>query len=65
MYKATVRKQIKEWLSTVGQRKNQEWLILLVVRQDARASTAANFFQIKSNVLERIKADFNTDKRDR
>lgn len=65
MYKATVRRQIKDWLSIVGQRKNQEWLILLVVRQDARASAAANFFQIKSNVLERIKTDFNTDKRDR
>lgn len=65
MYKTTVRKQIKDWLSIVGQKKNQEWLILLVVRQDARATTTANFFQIKSNVLERIKADFNADKRDR
>lgn len=64
MYKNTVRKQIKDWHTTVTQRKNQEWLILLVVRPDARA-TAGGFFAMKSSVLDRIKADFNSGKRDR
>ncbi|KAF8529300.1 trafficking protein particle complex subunit 10 [Hysterangium stoloniferum] len=64
IYKNTVRKQIKDWHSTVSQRKNQDWLILLVVRPDARAASS-NFFAIKSSVLDRIKADFNSDKRDR
>ncbi|KIJ54451.1 hypothetical protein M422DRAFT_774766 [Sphaerobolus stellatus SS14] len=61
-YKNSVRKQIKDWHATISQRKNQEWLILLVVRPDARA-TAGGFF--KSTVLDRIKSDFNVDKRDR
>ncbi|GJJ15396.1 hypothetical protein Clacol_009672 [Clathrus columnatus] len=64
VYKATVRRQIKDWLSIVNQRKNQEWLILLVIRPDNR-TPAQGFFAIKGNVLERLRADFNTDKRDR
>ncbi|KAF8507495.1 trafficking protein particle complex subunit 10 [Gautieria morchelliformis] len=64
MYKNAVRKQIKDWHTAVTQRKNQEWLILLVVRPDARA-TAGSFFAMKSSVLDRIKADFNSGRRDR
>ncbi|THH18490.1 hypothetical protein EW146_g2511 [Bondarzewia mesenterica] len=63
-YKASVRKQIKDWHITVSQRKNQEWLIVYVIRPDARAA-ASGFFQIKGTVLDKIRADFNTDKRDR
>ncbi|KAF8578950.1 hypothetical protein K439DRAFT_1360730 [Ramaria rubella] len=64
VYKNTVRKQIKDWHVTVSQRKNQDWLILLVVRPDSRAN-AGGFFAMKSSVLDRIRADFNSDKRDR
>lgn len=64
MYKNTVRKHIKDWHTTVMQRKNQEWLILLVVRPDSRANPGG-FFAMKSSVLDRIKADFNSGKRDR
>ncbi|KAI0273565.1 trafficking protein particle complex subunit 10 [Gloeopeniophorella convolvens] len=64
IYKATVRKQIKDWLASFGYRKNQEWIIVHVVRSDNR-NVSTNFFQMKSNVLDRIRADFNTDKRDR
>ena len=64
MYKNTVRKQIKDWHGTVAQRKNQEWLILLVVRPDARTNPGG-FFAMKSSVLDKIKADFNSGKRDR
>lgn len=63
-YRNIVKRQIKEWHATVTQRKNQEWLILQIIRPEARAA-AAGFFAMKGSVLDRIKADFNTDKRDR
>lgn len=63
-YKTTVKKQIKDWQTSLSHRKNQEWVIVHVVRSDAR-NAATNFFQIKSNVLDKIRADFNTDKRER
>ena len=63
-YKTTVRKQIKDWQTSLSHRKNQEWVIVHVVRSDAR-NAATNFFQIRSNVLDKIRADFNTDKKDR
>jgi hypothetical protein len=63
-YKTTVKKQIKDWQTSLSHRKNQEWVIAHVVRSDARNPTS-NFFQMKSNVLDKIRADFNTDKKDR
>ncbi|EMD38446.1 hypothetical protein CERSUDRAFT_153326 [Gelatoporia subvermispora B] len=63
-YKATVRKQIKDWHSVISQRRNQEWLIVHIVRPEGKA-TQSGLFQIKASVLDKIRADFNTDKRDR
>ncbi|CAL1704950.1 unnamed protein product [Somion occarium] len=63
-YRNTVKKQIKEWHSTVTQRKNMEWLIIHIVRPDAIA-TSGRMFQMKASVLDKIKADFNVEKRDR
>ncbi|KAG6898254.1 hypothetical protein C0992_002268, partial [Termitomyces sp. T32_za158] len=63
-YKNTVKKQIKDWHSSVTTRKNQEWLIVHVVRPDTRTQTA-NFFQLKGSVLEKIRSDFNADKKER
>ncbi|KAJ3845286.1 trafficking protein particle complex subunit 10 [Lentinula raphanica] len=63
-YRATVKKQIKEWHATVSTRKNQEWLILHVVRADTRVQSGA-FFTLKGSVLDKVRADFNTDKRER
>ncbi|EIM89936.1 uncharacterized protein STEHIDRAFT_92528 [Stereum hirsutum FP-91666 SS1] len=63
-YKTVTKKQIKDWHTIVSQRKNQEWLIVHVVRPDARTA-AGGFFQMKGTVLDKIKADFNLDKRDR
>ncbi|KAI0319372.1 trafficking protein particle complex subunit 10 [Amylostereum chailletii] len=62
-YKGSVRKQIKDWHALVSQRKNQEWLILHVVRADTR-NAAAGFFQ-RGSMLDKIKADFNADRRER
>lgn len=63
-YRSVVKKQIKDWHSSISSRKNQEWLILHVVRPDAR-TPSGNFFQLKGSVLDKIKADFNSEKRER
>ncbi|KAI9510228.1 trafficking protein particle complex subunit 10 [Russula earlei] len=63
-YKSTVKKQIKDWQMLLSHRKNQEWIVVQVVRSNAR-NVSKNIFQIKSKVLDKIRADFNTDKRDR
>ncbi|KAI6005747.1 trafficking protein particle complex subunit 10 [Pisolithus albus] len=63
-YKTTVKKQIKDWHISVNQRKNQEWLIIHVTRPDSK-NVDRKFFSMKGSVLDKIKADFNTDKRDR
>ena len=63
-YRATVKKQIKEWHTTVSGRKNQEWLIVHVVRPD-QSTAQGRLFQMKASVLDKVKADFNVDKKDR
>ncbi|KAG6845701.1 hypothetical protein H0H87_004962 [Tephrocybe sp. NHM501043] len=63
-YRATVKKQIKDWHSDVTARRNQEWLVVHITRPDSRAPTA-NLFQLRGSVLEKIRADFNTERRER
>ncbi|KAJ6547447.1 trafficking protein particle complex subunit 10 [Mycena capillaripes] len=63
-YKTSIKRQVKEWHSLITSRRNQEWLILHVVRPASR-TPSGNFFQLKGSVLDKLKADFNTDKRDR
>lgn len=74
MYKSTVKKQIKDWQSLVIQRKNQEWLIVLVTKPDptgkaAKGTTASSggggLFGFGGSVLDKIRSDFNIGKRDR
>ncbi|KAI9446516.1 trafficking protein particle complex subunit 10 [Lactarius indigo] len=63
-YKATAKKQIKDWQTSLNHRKSQEWIIVHILRSDTR-NASSNFFQMKGNLLDKIRADFNTDKRDR
>ncbi|KAA1469549.1 hypothetical protein DENSPDRAFT_857972 [Dentipellis sp. KUC8613] len=63
-YRASVRKQIKDWHTIISQRKNQEWLIVQIIKADVKAA-AGGFFQIKGSVIDKVRSDFNTDKRDR
>ncbi|KAH9934671.1 trafficking protein particle complex subunit 10 [Fomitopsis serialis] len=63
-YKNTVKKQIRDWHQIVSQRKYQEWLIVHIIRPEGRASQQ-RMFQMKTSVLDKIKADFNIDKKDR
>ncbi|KAK1232281.1 hypothetical protein PQX77_004655 [Marasmius sp. AFHP31] len=63
-YRATVKKQIKDWHTIVSSRKNQEWIILHVVRPDTKAPSG-NFLKLKGSVFDKMRADFNSDKRER
>jgi hypothetical protein len=64
-YRTTLKKQIRDWHTAVLSRKNQEWLILQIIRPEPLRQSTGTFFQIKGSVLDKLKADFNTDKRDR
>ncbi|KAF7305565.1 hypothetical protein HMN09_00809700 [Mycena chlorophos] len=63
-YKNTIKRQVKDLHTVVSAKKNEEWVILHVVRPDARLPSG-NFFQLKGSVLDKLKSDFNSDKRDR
>ncbi|KAF9227601.1 hypothetical protein BS17DRAFT_746219 [Gyrodon lividus] len=63
-YRTTVKKQIKDWQTSVMSRKNQEWLIVHVVRPDTKI-VDRKFFNMKGSMLDKIRADFNVEKRDR
>ncbi|KAH8117364.1 trafficking protein particle complex subunit 10, partial [Phellopilus nigrolimitatus] len=63
-YKNTVKKQIKDWHSQVTQRKSQEWLIMVVTKSDSRQSQTG-LLKMRGTVLDRVRADFNVDKKDR
>ncbi|KAK4048148.1 hypothetical protein OIO90_005912 [Microbotryomycetes sp. JL221] len=62
VYRAAIRPQIKDWLDTVSQRPHHEWLIVHVTKS---RNAGAKFYQRKGTVIDKIKADFNTNKRDR
>ncbi|PPR03937.1 hypothetical protein CVT26_001142 [Gymnopilus dilepis] len=64
-YRTTLRKLLKDWHTSVTSRKNQEWLILQITRSDPSKQAGGNFFQMKGSVLDKLKTDFNSDKRDR
>ncbi|KAF0436082.1 Trafficking protein particle complex subunit 10 [Gigaspora margarita] len=66
VYRQTVRQKIRDWVNVVTAplKKNQEWLIVYVTKQEARA---AKYFSMnmKGTVFDKIKADFNAARRDR
>ncbi|KAF9053549.1 hypothetical protein BDZ89DRAFT_1056144 [Hymenopellis radicata] len=62
-YKTSLKKEIKDWHATATARKNQEWLIIQVVKPESKAPTGT-FFQLKG-VLDKLRSDFNSDKRER
>ncbi|KAJ3179456.1 hypothetical protein HDU85_004866 [Gaertneriomyces sp. JEL0708] len=60
-YKATIRKQIQEWLNVVANKKSQEWLIVYVSGAESRGKSA-RFLGVGSSIFDRIKSDFNFKK---
>ncbi|GBC05869.1 hypothetical protein RclHR1_06490004 [Rhizophagus clarus] len=62
-YRQIVKTQIREWLNIAESRRNQEWLIVYVTKQE-NFRNPARYFNMKGTVFDKIKADFNT-KRDR
>ncbi|KAJ1302850.1 hypothetical protein OPQ81_003152 [Rhizoctonia solani] len=70
-YKNVVRRQLKDWVASVTtqSKRDQEWLIVLVnissPGQDAAGSAGKRLFQMKGNIIDRMRADFTLAKRDR
>lgn len=57
-----MKKQIQEWRASTA--PNQEWLIVLIAPPDTTVGSKKRF-QMKGSVMDKLRADFNTDKRDR
>ncbi|TIB06856.1 hypothetical protein E3P96_00017 [Wallemia ichthyophaga] len=62
-YKSTLKPKIREWLQTISSHKRQEWVIVLM--SSSSQNKTNNIFKIKSGVIDKIRMDFNYDKRDR
>lgn len=66
MYRNQVRKTIREWYNGVVSRRNQEWMILHVIPKSSSAlGRSASRFTMKGSVYDKIRADFNSSKKDR
>ncbi|GAO49960.1 hypothetical protein G7K_4095-t1 [Saitoella complicata NRRL Y-17804] len=72
VYRSTVRTSIRNWLNGVLAKKNQEWLIVHVVPNaiESLATTksppsSGALLRIKGSVYDKIRADFNSSKKDR
>ncbi|CAG8667598.1 24821_t:CDS:10 [Dentiscutata erythropus] len=67
-YRQTIRQKIRDWVNivTAPSKKNQEWLIVYVTKQETLRNAAKYFsMNMKGTVFDKIKADFNTSRRDR
>ena len=62
VYRSTVRQQIREWMDLLLAKRQYEWLIVHVT---ASKTGPKKFYQTKGSVYDKIRADFNTGKRDR
>ncbi|KAG0243649.1 hypothetical protein BGX31_010433 [Mortierella sp. GBA43] len=60
-YRTTVKQQIRDWITHITSKKNQEWLIVHISNQES--ARAAKF--LRASVIDKVKADFNTGKKDR
>lgn len=59
-----MRRQLQDWRGSISYQFQQDWLIVLVSTPDAAAGNKKRF-QMKGNVMDKLRADFNSDKRDR
>jgi hypothetical protein len=65
-YRNSVRQTIRTWYNGVVAKRNQEWLILHVVPKSSYiAGKAGSRFSMKGSVYDKIRADFNSSKKDR
>ncbi|CAG8441735.1 2761_t:CDS:10 [Diversispora eburnea] len=63
-YRTVVRQKIRDWINIVTSKRNQEWLIVYVTKQETFRN-AARYFNMKGTVFDKIKADFSINKRER
>lgn len=66
VYRTILKKEVKDWHSSIITKKNSEWLILQIVRPpDPSRAASRNVFRLQGTVQSKLKADFNGDDRDR
>jgi len=67
VYRTTLKKELKDWHTSVSTKKNSEWLILQIVRPpDPSKTTSRNVFRLQGTVQSKLKADFgSSDDKDR
>ncbi|KAF9533525.1 trafficking protein particle complex subunit 10 [Crepidotus variabilis] len=63
-YRNLHKRFIKDWQMSVSNRKNQDWLILHIIRPDPSKMPTGKLFAIKNSVLDKLRTDFNLDKRE-
>lgn len=61
-YRAILRQKVRDWLDSLSSKRQTEWLIVHVT---AQKSGPRKFYQTKGSVFDKLRADFNTGKRDR
>lgn len=64
-YKNELKRHVKDWHTSVSSRKHQEWLILQIIRPDQSRAQPGKLFQMKNSVLDKLRTEFNIEKRDR
>ncbi len=64
MYRKQTRKAIQDWLALLNSKKHQEWMIVFVTTQEIKAGST--FLSMRnSTVLDKLRSDFGSQKRDR
>ncbi|RKO89734.1 hypothetical protein BDK51DRAFT_35393, partial [Blyttiomyces helicus] len=62
-YRATVKRQIQDWVNVVNNKKNQEWMIVYISSPESRAKSG--LLKLGGNVYDKIKSDFNVRRESR
>ena len=65
MYKTQTKSFIRDWLSLLQARRNAHAPLIVLVNPPSATSTGKNVFGRDKGILGKLKADFNTGKRDR
>ncbi|TPX47396.1 hypothetical protein SeMB42_g03332 [Synchytrium endobioticum] len=64
VYKTAAKKQLQDWINLITSKRNQEWLIVYLPGPSEKRSS--RFLSVgAASVVDKIKSDFNTQKRDR
>ena len=58
-YRNSVKRRLQDWMSAVGSKKSQEWLVVYVAGPEA---TKRTIFNVGGNVIDKLRSDFGLKK---